>query len=86
MRDHEVFDAAADGYQRMVGAARRAAGCGRALAAARRSTIAAAMLLRRGQVDAALCGGWATGRASSQYMLPIIPRAPGVSRIYSLSA
>ena len=52
----------------------------------RRHAIAAAMLLDAGEVDAAICGGFGDWWRQIQYILPIIPRRPGVSRVYSLSA
>ena len=48
--------------------------------------VAAAMLLHAGQADAAICGGTGDWWRQIQYILPIIPRRPEVSRIYALSA
>ena len=53
---------------------------------ATRHGIAAAMLLEAGEVDAALCGGLGDWTRQLSNILPIIPRQPGVSRLYSLSA
>ncbi len=50
----------------------------------RRGTVAAAMLLHAGLADAAICGGSANWWRQVQYVLPIIPRRPGVSRVYGL--
>ncbi len=50
----------------------------------RRHTVAAAMLLHAGLADAAICGGSANWWRQVQYVLPIIPRRPGVSRVYGL--
>ena len=50
-----------------------------------RHGVAAAMLLAAGDVDAALCGGLGDWRRQLAYVLPIIARAPDVSRVYSLS-
>ena len=50
----------------------------------RRGTVAAAMLLHAGLADAAICGGSANWWRQMQYLLPIIPRRPGVSRVYGL--
>jgi malate dehydrogenase (oxaloacetate-decarboxylating)(NADP+) len=50
-----------------------------------RSSVAAAMLLHAGEVDAAICGGSGNWWRQIQYVLPIIPRRPGVSRVYALS-
>ncbi len=51
-----------------------------------RHGIAAAMLLEAGEVDAALCGGLGDWTRHLANILPIIPRIPTVSRLYSLSA
>jgi malate dehydrogenase (oxaloacetate-decarboxylating)(NADP+) len=51
-----------------------------------RHGIAAAMLLDAGEVDAALCGGLGDWTRQLGNILPIIPRTPTVSRLYSLSA
>ena len=51
-----------------------------------RRTVAAAMLLRAGQADAALCGGTGAWWRQMQYIFPIIPRRPEVGRVYALSA
>ncbi len=53
---------------------------------ASRHGIAAAMLLEAGEVDAALCGGLGDWTRQLANILPIIPRQPSVSRLYSLSA
>jgi malate dehydrogenase (oxaloacetate-decarboxylating)(NADP+) len=50
-----------------------------------RRAIAAALLLATDRVDAALCGGVGDWLRQFQQVQPIIPRLPGVSRIYSLS-
>jgi malate dehydrogenase (oxaloacetate-decarboxylating)(NADP+) len=50
----------------------------------RRGTVAAAMLLHAGLADAAICGGSANWWRQVQYVLPIIPRRPGVTRVYGL--
>ena len=58
-------------------------------AAARRlpamPTVAAAMLLQAGQVDAAVVGGTGDWWQYMQFVLPIIARRPEVSRVYALS-
>ncbi len=48
-------------------------------------TVAAAMLLHAGKVDAALVGGIGDWWRHMTYVMPIIPRRPEVSRIYALS-
>jgi malate dehydrogenase (oxaloacetate-decarboxylating)(NADP+) len=50
-----------------------------------RPSVAAALLLLDGQVDAALCGGAGDWWRHMTYILPIIPRLPGVERVYSIS-
>jgi malate dehydrogenase (oxaloacetate-decarboxylating)(NADP+) len=52
----------------------------------KRPTVAAGMLLAAGEADAAICGGTGDWWRHFQYALPIIPRAPGVSRIYAMTA
>ncbi len=82
-QDDEVFGPLLPDYQRMAGrrgippedAARGLTG---------RGTVAAAMLLHAGLADAAICGGSANWWRQVQYVLPIIPRRPGVSRVYGL--
>jgi malate dehydrogenase (oxaloacetate-decarboxylating)(NADP+) len=53
---------------------------------ANRHGIAAAMLLEAGEADAALCGGLGDWTRQLANVLPLIPRDPGVTRLYSLSA
>jgi malate dehydrogenase (oxaloacetate-decarboxylating)(NADP+) len=82
-QDDDVFGPLLPDYQRMAGrrgitpedAARGLRG---------RNTVAAAMLLHAGLADAAICGGSANWWRQVQYVLPIIPRRPGVSRVYGL--
>jgi malate dehydrogenase (oxaloacetate-decarboxylating)(NADP+) len=82
--DRDVFDRLLPEYQRLAGrrgtppdpAARRMAS---------RPSVAAAMLLHDGQVDAAICGGTSGWWRQIQYILPIIPRRPDVKRVYALS-
>ena len=82
--DHAVFEPLVAAYEHLVGrrgtppdtAARRIL---------RRPTVAASMLLQTGQADAAICGGTGDWWRHMQYVMPIIPRRPGLSRIYALS-
>jgi malate dehydrogenase (oxaloacetate-decarboxylating)(NADP+) len=84
-RDHAVFDPLVAPYQRLVG--RRGVPPDAAARRIRsRTTVGAAMLLQTGQVEAALCGGSGDWWRQMEYLLPIIPRRPEVSRIYALSA
>jgi malate dehydrogenase (oxaloacetate-decarboxylating)(NADP+) len=84
-RDHPVFDPLIEPYQRLVG--RRGVPPDSAARRVRtRPTVAAAMLLHTGQVQAALCGGNGEWWRQIEYLLPIVPKRPDVSRIYALSA
>jgi malate dehydrogenase (oxaloacetate-decarboxylating)(NADP+) len=82
--DHAVFEPLVAAYEHLVGrrgtppdsAARRIMS---------RPTVAASMLLQTGQADAAICGGTGDWWRHMQYVMPIIPRRPEVSRIYALS-
>jgi len=83
-QDHEVFQPLVPEYQRLVGrrgtppvSAERRVG--------NRPSVAAAMMLHAGLADAAICGGTGAWWRQIQYILPIIPRRPEVSRIYGLS-
>ncbi len=49
-----------------------------------RGAVAAAMLLHAGLADAAICGGAGSWWPQVRYVLPIIPRRPGVTRVYAL--
>ena len=84
-RDRAIFDPLVAPYQRLVG--RRGVPPDAAARRMRnRATVAAAMLLQTGQVDAALCGGTGDWWRQMEYLLPIISRRPEVSRIFALSA
>ena len=50
-----------------------------------RPTVVAAMLLKAGHVDAAICGGSGDWGRHMQYVMPVIQLRPGVRRIYALS-
>ena len=50
-----------------------------------RPTVAAAMLLHMGQVEAAIVGGLGDWWRHMQYVMPIIAKRPDVCRIYALS-
>jgi malate dehydrogenase (oxaloacetate-decarboxylating)(NADP+) len=85
LQDHAFFAPLTERYQRLVerrGVQPESA----ARWIATRHGIAAAMLLDAGEVDAALCGGLGDWTRQLTNILPIIPRTPGVSRLYSLSA
>jgi malate dehydrogenase (oxaloacetate-decarboxylating)(NADP+) len=83
--DRDVFDPLVGAYQHLVGrrgvpleAAARRVGS--------RATVAASMLLHGGIADAAILGGSGTWTRHLEYMRPIIPMRPDVTRMYALSA
>ena len=84
VQDAAFFANMVSDYQHLVG--RRGVP---ADAAARRMltrpTVVAAMLLHAGEVDAAICGGAGDWWQHMLSVMPIIPRRPGVRRIYALS-
>ena len=83
--DHDVFDTLVPTYQSLV--ARRGVPPDAAARRLRtRKIVAGAMLLQSGQVDAALCGGTSAWYKHMEYLLPIIPKSPSVTRIFALSA
>ncbi len=83
-QDHDICRPLVAQYQALVGrrgtppnaAARRISG---------RAPVTAAMLLHAGLADVAIVGGSGDWWRSMQYIMPIIPRRPDVSRIYALS-
>ncbi|WP_269713835.1 NADP-dependent malic enzyme [Caulobacter sp. NIBR2454] len=83
--DSDVFDPLVADYQELI--ARKGVP---PLAAARRvatrPTVAAAMLLKAGLVDAALVGGAGDWWKHVTYALPIVPAREGVDRVSALSA
>ena len=83
-QDDDVFGPLLPDYQRLVGR-RGIPPEDAAYGLPRRGTVAAAMLLHAGLADAAICGGSANWWRQVQYVLPIIPRRPGVSRVYGLA-
>jgi malate dehydrogenase (oxaloacetate-decarboxylating)(NADP+) len=52
----------------------------------RRPTVGAGMLLASGQADAAICGGHGDWWRQFEYALPLIPRRPGIKRVYAMTA
>ena len=52
----------------------------------RRPTVAAGMLLEAGEADAAICGGYGDWWRQFEYALPLIPRRPGIKRVYAMTA
>jgi malate dehydrogenase (oxaloacetate-decarboxylating)(NADP+) len=84
VEDHAVFEPLIADYQCLVGR-RGAPPEAAARRVGNRTTVAAAMLLHAGQVDAAICGGSGDWWRHMQYVMPIIPRRATVSRIYAMS-
>ncbi len=83
--DHAVFAPLAERYRAMVG--RRGTPPDRAERYVQtRPSVAAAMLVEDGQADAALCGGRGDWWLHLKYVMPIIPRRPGVSRVFAMSS
>ncbi len=82
--DHDVFAPLVERYTALVG---RRGVIPDAAARAMRGvpSVAAAMLLEAGRVDAALVGGLSSWPRQMQYILPIIPRVARADRVYALS-
>jgi malate dehydrogenase (oxaloacetate-decarboxylating)(NADP+) len=79
-----MFEPLLPQYQALVG--RRGVPPGAAeRALLTRPTVAAAMLLKAGLADAAICGGTGDWWAQMSLVMPLIPRRPEISRIYGLS-
>ena len=84
MQDGAVFNPLVADYRLLVG--RRgipAEGAERQLHG--RNSVAAAMLLHSGQVDAAIVGGVGDWWRTLRYVLPVITRQESVTRLYALS-
>ncbi len=82
--DRAVFDPLVHAYQQIVGR-RGAPPDAAARRIVRRGTVAAGMMLHQGLADAAVVGGTGDWWRHMSYAMPIIPKRPGVSRIYALS-
>ncbi len=83
-RDATMFDGLVAPYQALV--ARRGVPPHAAAQRLRsRNIVAGAMLLHMGHVDAALCGGAGGWYRQMEYLLPIVPKSPSVTRIFALS-
>jgi malate dehydrogenase (oxaloacetate-decarboxylating)(NADP+) len=81
--DTDTFDPLLADYQRLAG--RRGIPLEIASRLLRtRGAVAAAMLLHAGLADAAICGGAGSWWPQVRYVLPIIPRRAGVTRVYGL--
>ena len=78
--DDDVFHPLLADYQTLVGR-RGIPPDDAAFGLTRRGSVAAAMLLHAGLADAAICGGTANWWRQVRYVLPIIPRRAGASRV-----
>ena len=83
--DHAIFAPLTASYQALV-SRRGIPPLAAERRVANRRTVAAAMLLQAGHVDAALVGGSGDWWQHMSYALPIIPRRAEVERAYALSA
>ena len=83
--DHALLEVLVPAYQELVGR-KGVIPSSATYAITRRPSVTAAMLLRTGHVDAALCGGKSDWWEQTRLVLPIIPRREGVRRVYALSA
>jgi malate dehydrogenase (oxaloacetate-decarboxylating)(NADP+) len=84
-QEKQLFAAVVKEYEKKVG--RRGVPPGAAVRhLLRRPTVAAGMLLDCGEADAAICGGTGDWWRHFQYALPVIPRCPGINRVYALTA
>jgi malate dehydrogenase (oxaloacetate-decarboxylating)(NADP+) len=84
-QDKALFAATLESYSRLVGR-RGVTPDAAARQVRKRPTVAAGMLLAVGEADAAICGGLGDWWRQFQYALPIIPRRPGVARVYAMTA
>jgi malate dehydrogenase (oxaloacetate-decarboxylating)(NADP+) len=84
-QDKALFAAIHKNYEKLVGR-RGVPPDAAARQLLRRPTVAAGMLLASGEADAAICGGTGDWWRHFQYALPIIPRRPGVRRVYAMTA
>jgi malate dehydrogenase (oxaloacetate-decarboxylating)(NADP+) len=84
LADEEIIPRLEVAYSKLVDRRGVTPGAGR-YRIRRRPAITAAMLLREGLVDGALCGGTADWWMQTGDILPIIPRLPGLKRVYALS-
>jgi malate dehydrogenase (oxaloacetate-decarboxylating)(NADP+) len=82
--DHDRMGALVEGY-RAVAARKGVPAAEQVRHVYRRPSVTAAMLLRMGQVDAALVGGNSEYWGQVEHVLRIIDRAPTASRVYALS-
>jgi malate dehydrogenase (oxaloacetate-decarboxylating)(NADP+) len=84
-QDKVLFAGILQAYQKLVGR-RGVPPDAAARQLLRRPTVAAGMLLSVGEADAAICGGTGDWWRHFQYALPIIPRRPGVCRVFAMTA
>jgi malate dehydrogenase (oxaloacetate-decarboxylating)(NADP+) len=84
-QDKVLFAGVLQAYQKLVGR-RGVPPDAAARQLMKRPTVAAGMLLSTGEADAAICGGTGDWWRHFQYALPIIPRRPGVCRVFAMTA
>ncbi|MGH7121577.1 MAG: NADP-dependent malic enzyme [Acetobacteraceae bacterium] len=84
VEDHATTEAMLPHYQSLVGR-RGIPPADASLRIRRINTVAAAMLLNTGRVDAAICGGTGEWWRHMQQALPLVPRLPEATRVYALS-
>jgi malate dehydrogenase (oxaloacetate-decarboxylating)(NADP+) len=84
-QDTVLFAGVLQAYQKLVGR-RGVPPDAAARQLMKRPTVAAGMLLSTGEADAAICGGTGDWWRHFQYALPIIPRRPGVCRVFAMTA
>jgi len=83
--DSELFDPLVERYQHLM-ERRGSPPAASARHMSTRPSVAAAMLLAAGKVDAALCGGAGDWWRHMTNIIPLVPLASGVSRIYAMSS
>ncbi|HVE23695.1 MAG TPA: NADP-dependent malic enzyme [Acidocella sp.] len=84
-QDQELYDRLLTAYRKRVGR-RGIPPEAAARTLRRRPTVAAGMLLEAGEADAAICGGYGDWWRQFEYALPLIPRRPGIKRVYAMTA
>ncbi|GAB0117631.1 NADP-dependent malic enzyme [Acidisoma sp. 7E03] len=84
-RDTEVFAPLLTRYKALAGR-RGIRPDAAAILVRSQPTVCASLLVAEGLADAAVCGGSGDWWRHLQFALPIIPRRPGASRIYAMTA
>ncbi|HTJ89584.1 MAG TPA: NADP-dependent malic enzyme [Acidocella sp.] len=84
-QDQALYERLVSAYQKKVGR-RGTPPEAAARTLRRRPTVGAGMLLASGEADAAICGGYGDWWRQFEYALPLIPRRPGIKRVYAMTA